>query len=181
MQLRKSTGRKSRQQDYLLDFPASTYLFRVRIGALSGLIATDKQSFPLSRASKKVGLVAGQDLPVIEDSRNKLASAISDPEHNRPNQHRRALFLRNRGNEMNVTIHNSDSLLGRSTGPWGLACAIHAIPRDSLGDRLTWHFASGSQRGQGGNYDVAAIHLEKSAQGGAGVATTEAVRAKNRE
>jgi basic membrane protein A len=36
-------------------------------GALAGLIATDKQSFPLSSASKKVGLVAGQDLPVIED------------------------------------------------------------------------------------------------------------------
>ena len=89
-------------------------------GALAGLIATDKQSFPLSRASKKVGLVAGQDLPVIEDSRNKLASAISDPEHNRPNQHRRALFLRNRGNEMNVTIHHSDSLLGRVNRSMGL-------------------------------------------------------------
>ena len=29
-------------------------------GALAGLIATDKQAFPLSSASKKVGLVAGQ-------------------------------------------------------------------------------------------------------------------------
>jgi basic membrane protein A len=36
-------------------------------GALAGLIATDKASFPLSTASKKVGLVAGQDLPVIQD------------------------------------------------------------------------------------------------------------------
>ena len=36
-------------------------------GALAGLIATDKVSFPLATASKKVGLVAGQDLPVIQD------------------------------------------------------------------------------------------------------------------
>ena len=36
-------------------------------GALAALIATDKASFPLSTGSKKVGLVAGQDLPVIED------------------------------------------------------------------------------------------------------------------
>ncbi len=69
----------------------------------------------------------------------------------------------------------------RSTGPWGLAGAIDAIARDSLGDRLARRFASRSQRRQGSNHDVAAIHLEKSAQGGAGVATTEAVRAKNGE
>ena len=36
-------------------------------GALAALVATDKASFPLSTASRKVGLVAGQDLPVIED------------------------------------------------------------------------------------------------------------------
>ena len=36
-------------------------------GALAGAIATDKNSFPLSAASKKVGLVAGMDLPVIQD------------------------------------------------------------------------------------------------------------------
>jgi basic membrane protein A and related proteins len=36
-------------------------------GALAALITTDKQAFPLSKGSKKVGLVAGQDLPVIED------------------------------------------------------------------------------------------------------------------
>ncbi len=36
-------------------------------GALAALIASDKAAFPLSTGSKKVGLVAGQDLPVIED------------------------------------------------------------------------------------------------------------------
>jgi basic membrane protein A and related proteins len=36
-------------------------------GALAGIVATDKAAFPLSTASKKVGLVAGQDLPVIQD------------------------------------------------------------------------------------------------------------------
>jgi basic membrane protein A and related proteins len=36
-------------------------------GALAGIVATDKAAFPLSSASKKVGLVAGQDLPVIQD------------------------------------------------------------------------------------------------------------------
>ncbi len=36
-------------------------------GALAALVATDKEDFPLSAASHKVGLVAGQDLPVIED------------------------------------------------------------------------------------------------------------------
>ena len=36
MQLEKSTGRKSGQQDYLLDFPASTNSFRVRIWAPLG-------------------------------------------------------------------------------------------------------------------------------------------------
>ena len=36
-------------------------------GALAGVVATDKAAFPLSAASKKVGLVAGMDLPVIQD------------------------------------------------------------------------------------------------------------------
>ena len=36
-------------------------------GALAGVVATDKAAFPLSTASKKVGLVAGMDLPVIQD------------------------------------------------------------------------------------------------------------------
>ncbi|HLJ71709.1 MAG TPA: BMP family ABC transporter substrate-binding protein [Roseiarcus sp.] len=36
-------------------------------GALAGVVATDKADFPLSTASKKVGLVAGMDLPVIQD------------------------------------------------------------------------------------------------------------------
>lgn len=36
-------------------------------GALAGVVATDKTTFPLGTESKKVGLVAGQDLPVIED------------------------------------------------------------------------------------------------------------------
>jgi basic membrane protein A len=36
-------------------------------GALAGVVATDKSAFPLSAASKKVGLVAGMDLPVIQD------------------------------------------------------------------------------------------------------------------
>jgi basic membrane protein A len=36
-------------------------------GALAAAIAGDKAAFPLSTASHKVGLVAGQDLPVIED------------------------------------------------------------------------------------------------------------------
>ena len=37
-------------------------------GALAGVVAIDKASFPLSSGSKKVGLVAGMDLPVIQDS-----------------------------------------------------------------------------------------------------------------
>ena len=36
-------------------------------GALAGVAATDKATFPLGTESKKVGVVAGQDLPVIED------------------------------------------------------------------------------------------------------------------
>ncbi len=36
-------------------------------GALAAIIAKDKSAFPLSTAMHKVGLVAGQDLPVIED------------------------------------------------------------------------------------------------------------------
>jgi basic membrane protein A len=36
-------------------------------GALAGAVATDKATFPLGTGSKKVGLVAGQDIPVIED------------------------------------------------------------------------------------------------------------------
>ncbi|HMN84720.1 MAG TPA: BMP family ABC transporter substrate-binding protein, partial [Bauldia sp.] len=36
-------------------------------GALAGLVTTDTASFPLSKGAKKVGLVAGMDLPVIQD------------------------------------------------------------------------------------------------------------------
>lgn len=36
-------------------------------GVLAGLVTTDKTTFPLSKASKKVGLVGGIDLPVIND------------------------------------------------------------------------------------------------------------------
>jgi basic membrane protein A len=36
-------------------------------GALAGAVTTDKASFPLAGGTKKVGLVAGMDLPVIED------------------------------------------------------------------------------------------------------------------
>lgn len=36
-------------------------------GALAGIVTTDKATFPLSSGAKKVGLVAGMDLPVIED------------------------------------------------------------------------------------------------------------------
>ncbi len=36
-------------------------------GALAGAVTTDKASFPLAAGTKKVGLVAGMDLPVIED------------------------------------------------------------------------------------------------------------------
>jgi basic membrane protein A and related proteins len=45
-------------------------------GALAGLVATDKASFPLSTASKKVGLVAGQDLPVIEERVEQTLGAV---------------------------------------------------------------------------------------------------------
>ena len=36
-------------------------------GALAGAVTTDKAAFPLAAGTKKVGLVAGMDLPVIED------------------------------------------------------------------------------------------------------------------
>ncbi len=36
-------------------------------GVLAGLVTTDKQTFPLSSASKTVGLVGGMDIPVIND------------------------------------------------------------------------------------------------------------------
>ncbi|HXT05624.1 MAG TPA: BMP family ABC transporter substrate-binding protein [Roseiarcus sp.] len=36
-------------------------------GALAAVVASDKAEFPLSGATHKVGLVAGQDIPVIED------------------------------------------------------------------------------------------------------------------
>ena len=36
-------------------------------GALAGLVTTDPATFPLSKGAKKVGLVAGMDLPVIQD------------------------------------------------------------------------------------------------------------------
>lgn len=36
-------------------------------GALAAAVATDKAAFPLDTGSKKVGIVAGQDLPIIED------------------------------------------------------------------------------------------------------------------
>ncbi len=36
-------------------------------GALAASVATDKAGFPLDTGSKKVGIVAGQDLPIIED------------------------------------------------------------------------------------------------------------------
>jgi basic membrane protein A len=36
-------------------------------GALAALVATDKKDFPKSSGSAKVGLVAGMDIPVIED------------------------------------------------------------------------------------------------------------------
>ncbi len=36
-------------------------------GALAGLVTTDTADFPLSKGAKKVGLVAGMDIPVIQD------------------------------------------------------------------------------------------------------------------
>ncbi|MER9934151.1 BMP family ABC transporter substrate-binding protein [Mesorhizobium sp. M0088] len=36
-------------------------------GALAAVVATDKADFPLSSGAKKVGLVAGRDVPVIRD------------------------------------------------------------------------------------------------------------------
>jgi basic membrane protein A and related proteins len=37
------------------------------VGALAGAVTTDTAAFPLAAGTKKVGLVAGMDLPVIED------------------------------------------------------------------------------------------------------------------
>ena len=36
-------------------------------GVLAGLVTTDTKDFPLSKGAKNVGLLGGQDLPVIED------------------------------------------------------------------------------------------------------------------
>ncbi|WP_158818910.1 BMP family ABC transporter substrate-binding protein [Methylocapsa sp. S129] len=37
------------------------------VGALAGVVASDKTTFPLGTGAKKVGIVAGMDLPVIQD------------------------------------------------------------------------------------------------------------------
>jgi basic membrane protein A and related proteins len=37
------------------------------VGALAGVVASDKTTFPLGTGTKKVGIVAGMDLPVIQD------------------------------------------------------------------------------------------------------------------
>jgi basic membrane protein A len=37
------------------------------VGALAGVVASDQATFPLGAGTKKVGIVAGMDLPVIQD------------------------------------------------------------------------------------------------------------------